>query len=105
MQKMKQKSSVWHPNTQMQEWDYFDKIVKGKGMWLIDSKGNKLLDGVGSMWCNVWGHSKKELINAIIRQTKNQAETKKKKLIKAPQKKKDFFFSKTVPPKRKFFLK
>src|SRR3990172_8370614 len=70
MQKMKQKSSVWHPNTQMQEWDYFDKIVKGKGMWLIDSKGNKLLDGVGSMWCNVWGHSKKELINAIIRQTK-----------------------------------
>src|SRR3972149_1895461 len=54
----------------MQEWDYFDKIVKGKGMWLIDSKGNKLLDGVGSMWCNVWGHSKKELINAIIRQTK-----------------------------------
>src|SRR3972149_3124577 len=43
MQKMKQKSSVWHPNTQMQEWDYFDKIVKGKGMWLIDSKGKKLI--------------------------------------------------------------
>jgi adenosylmethionine---8-amino-7-oxononanoate aminotransferase len=70
MQKMKKNSSVWHPNTQMQEWDYFDNIIKGKGMWLIDSKGKKLLDGVGSMWCNVWGHSKKELINAIIRQTK-----------------------------------
>src|SRR4030066_386403 len=37
MEKMKQKSSVWHPNTQMQEWNYFDKIVKGKGMWLFDS--------------------------------------------------------------------
>ncbi len=67
---MKKNSSVWHPNTQMQEWDYFDKIVKGKGMWLIDSTGKKLLDGVGSMWCNVWGHSKKELINAIIKQSK-----------------------------------
>ncbi len=61
---------MWHPNTQMQEWNDFPKIVKGQGMWLIDSEGNKLLDGVGSMWCNVWGHSKKELISAINKQTK-----------------------------------
>ena len=54
----------------MLEWDNFQKIVKGQGMWLIDSEGNKLLDGVGSMWCNVWGHSKKELVSAIIKQTK-----------------------------------
>ena len=67
---MKNSSPVWHPNTQMQEWNNFDKIVSGKGMWLIDSRGNKLLDGVASMWCNVWGHSKKELINEIIRQSK-----------------------------------
>lgn len=67
---MKNSSPVWHPNTQMQEWGDFDKIVSGKGMWLIDSKGNKLLDGVASMWCNVWGHSKKELINEIIQQSK-----------------------------------
>jgi len=39
-------------------------------MWLIDEDGNRLLDGVASMWCNVWGHSKKELVNAIIKQTK-----------------------------------
>ena len=67
---MKNLSSVWHPNTQMNEWNNFDKIVKGQGMWLIDSKGNRLLDGVASMWCNVWGHSKKELINEIIKQSK-----------------------------------
>ncbi len=67
---MKQNSFVWHPNTQMKEWNGFDKIVNGKGMWLIDSKGNKFLDGVASMWCNVWGHSKKELINSIIKQSK-----------------------------------
>jgi len=67
---MKHGSLVWHPNTQMSEWSSFDEIVKGQGMWLIDSKGNKLLDGVASMWCNVWGHSKKELIRAISNQSK-----------------------------------
>ena len=54
----------------MKEWDSFDKITNGKGVWLIDSKGNKLLDAVGSMWCNVWGHSNTELIKAIINQSK-----------------------------------
>ncbi|MBS1268886.1 MAG: [LysW]-aminoadipate semialdehyde/glutamate semialdehyde transaminase [Nitrosopumilus sp.] len=54
----------------MKEWDSFDKITKGKGVWLIDSKGNKLLDAVGSMWCNVWGHSNPELIKTITNQSK-----------------------------------
>ena len=67
---MKTRSYVWHPNTQMSEWSKFPKIVRGEGMWLIDEDGNRFLDGVASMWCNVWGHSKKELINAIIKQTK-----------------------------------
>ena len=67
---MKNQNYLWHPNTQMSEWNQFSKIVRGDGMWLIDEDGNRLLDGVASMWCNVWGHSKNELINAIIRQTK-----------------------------------
>ena len=54
----------------MKEWGSFDKITNGKGVWLIDSKGNKLLDAVGSMWCNVWGHSNTELIKAITNQSK-----------------------------------
>jgi len=65
------KSSVWHPNTQMKEWDSFDKIIRAKGMWLIDSKGNKMLDAVASMWCNVWGHSNPELTKIISKQSKN----------------------------------
>ncbi len=64
------KSYIWHPNTQMKEWDEFHTIKKGKGVWLVDSYGNKLLDGVASMWCNVWGHSKKELVDVIIKQTR-----------------------------------
>ena len=67
---MKSHSSVWHPNTQMSEWTTFPKIISAKGMWLYDSKGGKMLDGVASMWCNVWGHSKPELVSEIIKQTK-----------------------------------
>ena len=54
----------------MNDWKDFDIITKGKGVWLIDSNGNKLLDGVASMWCNVWGHSKRELVRTIANQAK-----------------------------------
>ena len=64
------KSSVWHPNTQMNEWSSFDTISKGKGIWLIDSQGNEIIDAVGSMWCNVWGHSNPQLVKAITKQSK-----------------------------------
>lgn len=67
---MQKHSFVWHPNTQMREWHNFDEIKSAKGVWLVDSNGNKMIDAVASMWCNVWGHSKKELINAISNQVK-----------------------------------
>ena len=54
----------------MSEWNSFDKIIKGQGVWLIDSKGNKILDAVASMWCNVWGHSHPELVKTIANQSK-----------------------------------
>ena len=54
----------------MREWSSFDTIRKGKGIWLIDEKGNKIIDAVGSMWCNVWGHSNPQLIKAITKQSK-----------------------------------
>ena len=50
---MKNSSSVWHPNTQMSEWSAFPQIVSAKGMWLYDSKGGKMLDGVASMWLSL----------------------------------------------------
>lgn len=61
-------SNVWHPNTQMSEWDVFDSISGGDGVWLTDSKGFRMIDGVASMWCNVWGHSNGEMVRAISRQ-------------------------------------
>ena len=54
----------------MSEWNSFEEIVKAHGMYLIDKKGRKLLDGVASMWCNVWGHSKPELIRILKNQSK-----------------------------------
>jgi adenosylmethionine-8-amino-7-oxononanoate aminotransferase len=66
------KRFVWHPYTQMKDWlQWTNKvIVKGDGFYLIDSDGNKYLDGCASMWCNVWGHSRKEIIDSIITQVK-----------------------------------
>ena len=102
---MKNSSSVWHPNTQMAEWNKFPEIVSAKGMWLYDSQGGKMLDGVASMWCNVWGHSKPELICEIIKQAKTlqhcslfnlthiPAEKLSKKLLKLNQKMDSVFFS------------
>lgn len=90
---MRKTSYVWHPYTQMSEWSEFTEIVKGDGMWLVDSRGNRLFDGVASMWCNVWGHSKKEIIAALNKQankvphtslfnlTHTQAETLAENLI------------------------
>jgi adenosylmethionine-8-amino-7-oxononanoate aminotransferase len=54
----------------MSEWGSFPNIVRGDGFWLVDSDGNRYLDGVASMWCNVWGHSKKEIISTINKQSK-----------------------------------
>ena len=67
---MKKTSFVWHPNTQMREWDSFTEIKSAKGVWLTDTKNNKMIDAVGSMWCNVWGHSNPELVNTIEKQSK-----------------------------------
>ena len=61
-------SRVWHPNTQMSEWEQFDSISYGDGVWLIDSEGRRMIDGVASMWCNVWGHSNAELVGAMTEQ-------------------------------------
>ena len=54
----------------MNDWKKFDVISKGRGMWLYDSQGKALMDGVASMWCNVWGHSNRELVNSMIKQTR-----------------------------------
>jgi len=58
---------LWHPFTQMQGWLGEEPCIieRGEGHYLIDVQGKKYLDGVSSLWCNVHGHRKQELDQAI----------------------------------------
>jgi adenosylmethionine---8-amino-7-oxononanoate aminotransferase len=58
---------LWHPFTQMQEWMAEEPCIieRGEGHYLIDINGGRYLDGVSSLWCNVHGHGKRELDEAI----------------------------------------
>jgi adenosylmethionine-8-amino-7-oxononanoate aminotransferase len=72
-QDKKDKQIVWHPYTQMKDWVQQKNnrvISKGDGFYLIDSKGNRYLDGIASMWCNVWGHGQNKVTEAMIDQIK-----------------------------------
>jgi hypothetical protein len=63
----------WHGFTQMAAYRSW-VIERGEGNWLIDSQGGRYLDGVSSMWCNVHGHRKREIDEAIIAQVGRVAE-------------------------------
>jgi adenosylmethionine-8-amino-7-oxononanoate aminotransferase len=68
---------LWHPFTPMKLWMDSDPlvIVAGEGMHLIDSDGNRYLDGVSSLWCNVHGHRVPEIDAAVRAQLDKIAHT------------------------------
>jgi adenosylmethionine-8-amino-7-oxononanoate aminotransferase len=49
---------VWHPFTQMSDWLDGRPVVieRGEGNYLVDTDGNRYLDGISSMWVNLHGH-------------------------------------------------
>lgn len=87
----------------MKEWDSFDKITKAKGVWLIDSKGHKMIDAVGSMWCNVWGHSNPQLVRTITTQSKKLQHSSMFNLTNEPAEKLADTLVKTAPGIHKVF--
>ena len=64
------KRYVWHPYTQMKHMlnSKVRVIVRADGFYLIDEHNNRYIDGVASMWCNVWGHGRREIVDAIKEQ-------------------------------------
>jgi adenosylmethionine---8-amino-7-oxononanoate aminotransferase len=68
---------IWHPFTPMKLWAESDPLVitAAEGMYLIDSDGNRYLDGVSSLWCNVHGHRVPEIDAAIRAQLGKVAHT------------------------------
>ena len=71
------KQHIWHPFTPMSLWlDSAPLIItQADGMYLIDSDGNRYLDGVSSLWCNVHGHRVPQIDSAIEAQLKKVAHT------------------------------
>ncbi|HEX9136821.1 MAG TPA: adenosylmethionine--8-amino-7-oxononanoate transaminase, partial [Nitrospirota bacterium] len=61
------KKYIWHPFTQMLEWEKDQQVIieSGTGSILSDIRGKKYIDGVSSLWVTVHGHRKKE-INAAV---------------------------------------
>jgi adenosylmethionine-8-amino-7-oxononanoate aminotransferase len=61
------RAHVWHPFTQMAVWPSDDPLIieRAEGNELVDDLGHRYLDGVSSLWCNVHGHRKREIDEAI----------------------------------------
>ena len=69
------KKIIWHPFTQMKDWLKNEQLTieRGDGIYLYDTKGNKYIDWVSSLWVTVHGHNKKEINQAIQKQLKKIA--------------------------------
>ena len=61
------KKYLWHPFTQMADWLRSEPVIidSAEGFYLIDTEGNRYIDGVSSLWCNVHGHRVKKIDEAI----------------------------------------
>jgi len=78
--------NIWHPFTQMREWESEEPLVieRGKGSWLYDVRGRKYLDGVSSLWCTVHGHNHPAINRAMKRQIGRVAHSTMLGLSNAP---------------------
>ena len=57
----------WHGFTQMAHYDPL-VIQRADGCWLYTVEGDRLFDGVASLWCNVHGHRNPTIDRAVREQ-------------------------------------
>ena len=71
------KKYLWHPFTQMKDFVNEEPLIieDGRGVILRDINGKEYIDGISSMWCNIHGHRRKEIDNAIKDQLDKVAHT------------------------------
>lgn len=71
------KRHLWHPFTQQTEWAGRKPrvIESAKGVWLKDVEGRRYLDGVSSLWVNVFGHGEPSIDRAVKKQLGKMAHT------------------------------
>ncbi|RUL51320.1 adenosylmethionine--8-amino-7-oxononanoate transaminase [Lysinibacillus antri] len=61
---------VWHPCSQMKDYEDFPPIVikSGKGIYLYDENGKQYIDAVSSWWVNLFGHCNERISTALANQ-------------------------------------
>ncbi len=61
------KKHLWHPFTQMKDWEGEEPLIitEGRGSFLKDINGRWYLDGVSSIWVTLHGHNNKAINDAI----------------------------------------
>ena len=66
---------LWHPFTWMPGYLAEEPLVitGAKGIYLRSADGRRYMDGISSMWLNVHGHNRPEILKAIARQGKRFA--------------------------------
>ncbi|MBF0511891.1 MAG: adenosylmethionine--8-amino-7-oxononanoate transaminase [Candidatus Omnitrophica bacterium] len=64
------KKYIWHPFTQMKDWETKDPLVidSAEGIYLKDIEGHVYMDGVSSLWVNVHGHRHPRIDKALHQQ-------------------------------------
>lgn len=59
---------LWHPYTQHKTAAAPIPIVKGEGALLWDDTGKRYIDAIASWWVNPYGHSNRDIADAMYRQ-------------------------------------
>ena len=64
------KEFIWHPYTQMKDFEKTDLLFidKANGIFLYDDKGKKYYDTISSWWCIVHGHNHPIIKERIVAQ-------------------------------------
>ena len=63
-------SSLLHPFTDFAAYkrDGGMALVRGEHIYLIDSNGNEMLDGMSALWCVNLGYSQRRIAKAVTEQ-------------------------------------
>ena len=77
---------VWHPFTQMRDWQKSTPIVldRGNGSQLWDEQGREYIDANSSIWTNLHGHNHPKINRAIRNQLDKVAHVSALGLANAP---------------------